>query len=113
MERRKSRDIWARLFILANFVAWLVLFVSLVVFHFAQPEFETVFDRFYRLDVRTYWDMEAVRYVFLTLALGLAISVGGLMLSLFRARRKTDHRKPIIILGGLYLVLFIAFLLLR
>lgn len=76
-------------------------------FHKAQPEFETVFDRFYQLDLRTNWDMQFVYYLTYAIVLGLACSLIGLGLSLFRARRETDHKTPILILGVLYLVLFV------
>ncbi len=76
-------------------------------FHKAQPEFETVFDRFYQLDLRTSWDMQFVYYFAYAIVVGLACSLTGLGLSLFRARRQTDHKGPILILGVLYLVLFI------
>ncbi len=85
----------------------MILFVTLIVFHKAQPEFETIFDRFYQLNLRTDWDMNFVRYLVYVVALGLAASVAGLGLALVRARRKTDHRTPIIVLGGLYVLLFV------
>jgi ABC-type Fe3+ transport system permease subunit len=106
-ERRENKDYWARLFILINFLAWGVLFVLVLVFHKAQPEFETVFDRFYQLDLRTNWDMQFLQYLVYTILLGLILSIAGLGLSLFRARRKTDHKKPLILLVFLYLILFI------
>ncbi len=107
IERRKSKDLWARLFLLVNYSAWVILFVTLIVFHKAQPEFETIFDRFYQLNLRTNWDMDFVRYLVYVVALGLAASVAGLGLALIRARRKTDHKTPIIVLGGLYVLLFV------
>ncbi|MCG8635810.1 MAG: hypothetical protein MI863_18390 [Desulfobacterales bacterium] len=95
------------MFILVNYLAWVILFITLIVFHKAQPEFETLFDRFYQLDLRTDWDMDFVRYLVFVVALGLAASVAGLGLGLIRARRKTDHKTPIIVLVGLYVFLFI------
>ena len=89
--------------------AWAVLFVSLLVFHRAQPEFETFFDKFYRLDLRTTWDMRFVQYLVYTILLGTIVSVLGLGLSRFRARRETDHKKHFILLGFLYLLLFFAY----
>ena len=100
---------WARLFIVANYIAWFILFVSLLVFHRAQPEFETVFDRFYQLNLRTYWDKAFLRYLVYVLAFGAVISLAGFGLGQFRARRKTDHRNAIIVLGILYLILFFVF----
>ena len=80
-----------------------------MVFHFAQPEFETLFDRFYALNLRTHWDLNTLHYLAYTMFLGLGVSIGGMMLGVFRARRRTDHRKPIVILGGLYLALIIVY----
>lgn len=107
MERRKNKDYWTRLFILTNFLAWGVLFILVLVFHKAQPEFETLFDRFYQLKLRTTWDPQFLQYIVYTIFLGLIISVAGLGLSVFRARRKTDHKKSLLLLVVLYFFLFI------
>ncbi|WDP93415.1 MAG: hypothetical protein HUN04_26325 [Desulfobacter sp.] len=107
VDRRESADFWARLFIWVNYLAWAGLMVFLLVFHRAQPEFETFFDKFYQLNLRTYWDKTFIRYLVYIAGAGLAATTAGLGLSLFRARRHTDHRKPIVILGVLYLILII------
>jgi cation transporter-like permease len=87
--------------------------VSLLFFHKAQPEFETFFDKFYGLGLRTTWDMKFVQYLVYTILLGLVVSVMGMGLSRFRARRKTDPKKQLILLGVLYLLLFgVAWILL-
>jgi len=106
LERRRNKDFWTHLLIVINFCAWGVLLISVLVFHKAQPEFETFFDKFYRLNLRTSWDMKFVKYLVNTIFFGLIVSVLGLSLSRFRARRKTDHKKNLIILGFLYLILF-------
>ena len=106
-DRRKSKDLLARAFIWINYAAWGILFVSLLVFHRAQPEFETLFDRYYRLNLRTEWDTVFLHYLLWIITLGFAASLAGLCLAMVRARRKTDHKVPIIILGALYLFLFI------
>gem|GEM_PF-2186808 len=90
-------------------MAWLVLFAGLLVFHFAQPEFETLFDRFYALHLRTEWNYLFLKYTAYTMGLGLVISLSGMMLGLFRARRKTDRRIPIIVLSLLYLILIVVY----
>jgi len=79
------------------------------VFHRAQPEFETLFDRFYRLNLRTQWDTVFLRYLVYMVGAGLAACLTGLGLAMVRARRKTDHKVPIMILGGLYVLLFVVF----
>ncbi len=81
--------------------------ISLLVFHRAQPEFETFFDRFYDLKLRTYWDKTFLRYLVFASGFGLTASMAGICLALFRGRRKTDQNKSIVILGGLYLILII------
>ncbi len=106
-ERRASKDLWARLFIGVNYLGWAGFMIFLLVFHRAQPEYETLFDRFYSLNLRTYWDKDFIRYLVYTAGAGLAASLAGLFLAVFRARRKTDHRKSIIILGGLYFILIL------
>lgn len=80
-----------------------------MVFHFAQPEFETLFDRFYALNLRTDWDHGVLKVLAFTIALGLSVSLAGMVLGLFRARRKTDHRNPIILLCLLYLILILVY----
>ena len=76
-DRRSSKDVWAYLFIWINYFAWAVLLVCLLVFHRAQPEFETLFDRFYQLNLRTYWDQDFIRYLVYASAFGLAASLAG------------------------------------
>lgn len=85
-----------------------MLFASLLIFHKAKPEFETFFDKFYGLSLRTTWDMKFVQYLIFTILLGLVVSILGLGLSRFRARRKTDPKKQLILLGLLYLLLFLV-----
>jgi len=106
-ERRKNKDYWARFFILVSFLAWGVLFITVLMFHRAQPEFETFFDQFYQLELRTSWDIQFLQYLGYTILLGLVVSSAGLCLSFFRARRKTDYKKHLILLVFLYLLLFI------
>ncbi len=106
-DRRRAMDFWTRLFIFLSFMAWGILVASLVVFHRAQPEFETFFDRFYRLNLRTTWDLQFLKYLAYTVILGLAVSVFSFALSLSRARRRTDHKNHLLILAFLYLVLML------
>lgn len=103
VDRRRGTDGWARLFIALNYMAWAGLLVALIIFHRAQPEFETFFDRFYQLTLRTYWDKRFIRYLVYIAGTGLVATVAGFGLSIFRARRTTDHKKSIMVLGFLYL----------
>ncbi len=107
LERRKNKDYWALFFVFINFLAWGILFITVLVFHRAQPEFETFFDKFYQLELRTSWDIQFLQYLDYTIFLGLMLSAAGLCLSFFRARRKTDYKKHLILLVSLYFILLI------
>ena len=104
MDRRKITDFWARLLFYMNILAWILLVVILVFFHRAQPEFETLFDRFYNLNLRTYWDVQYLYYLIYTVIFGVFISLSGLLLGIFRGRRENDHKKALIITGIISLV---------
>ncbi len=99
MERRKTTDFWAKLLFYLNILAWILLVVILLIFHRAQPEFESVFDRFYRLRLRTYWDIQYLYYLIYVVTTGIVISLAGLILGLYRGRREKDHKKALIIMG--------------
>ena len=100
VERRKRKDFWARLLTAFNILSWVLLFFLLVVAGLAKPEFESFFDRFYHLDIRTWCDMRLVRYLMGLAMGGTAVSSAGLLLSLARARRREDHgRIPLLIMG--------------
>ncbi len=99
MERRKYKDIWSRLLFYLNIFAWIMIGIILFVFHKAQPEYETVFDRFYQLQLRTNWDFQYVYYLIYVVVLGILLSITGIVLGIFRGRRKQDHKKVLILTG--------------
>ncbi len=99
MDRRKTNDFWAKLLFFLNIGAWLLLLLILLVFNRAQPEFETFFDRFYHLKLRTDWDYQYLYYLVHIVSFGIIFCVSGLVLSIFRGRRKTDHKRILIFTG--------------
>ena len=99
MNRRKTTDFWARLLFYLNILAGILLVVILFIFHRAQPEFETLFDRFYQLKLRTDWDIQYLYYLIYMVIFGIFISITGLLLGIFRGRRENDHKKALIITG--------------
>ncbi len=105
MDRRKTIDFWARLLFFFNMTAWILLISMLLIFHRAQPEFETFFDRFWRLNLRTEWDIQFLYYLIYTVIFGIFFSLSGLILSVFRGRRKNDHKKVLIITGIISLLM--------
>jgi hypothetical protein len=107
VERRQTTDLWAKLLFYLNIFAWIILVCMLFVFHRAQPEFESFFDRFYKLDLRTTWDIRYLNYLIYTVITGIIISLSGLVLGIFRGRRQNDHKKALIITGIISLALLV------
>lgn len=105
MNRRKAIDFWAGLLFYLNILTWLLFVFILLVFHRAQPEFETLFDRFYHLKLRTTWDLQYLQYLVYTVITGIFFSLSGLVLALFRGRRKHDHKKGLIATGIISLIM--------
>ncbi|MCP3872987.1 MAG: hypothetical protein GY699_07520 [Desulfobacteraceae bacterium] len=105
MDRRKTIDFWAKLLLGFNILAWGLLIALLFMFHRAQPEFETFFDRFYHLKLRTDWDMQFLYYLIYSVIFGVFFSFSGLVLSFFRGRRKQDHKKSLIVTGIISLIM--------
>ena len=105
MDRREIIDCWAKLLFYLNILAWILLIVILLIFHRAQPEFETLFDRFYQLKLRTDWDIQYLYYLTYMVIFGIFISIGGLLLGIFRGRRENDHKKALIITGIISMIM--------
>ncbi len=109
MDRRKKNDFWAILLFYLNIIAGFLLLGILLIFHRARPEFETFFDRFYKLNLRTTWDIQYLYYLIYVVGFGIFISLCGLFLRKFRGRRENDHKKALIITGIISLILlFVA-----
>ena len=108
MDRRKTIDFWAKLLFYFNITAWIVLLAIMLLFHRAQPEFETLFDRFWQLNLRTHWDIEFLYYLTYMVIFGIVFSIFGLILSMFRGRRENDHKKVLILTGVISLVLLLV-----
>ncbi|WP_020587494.1 hypothetical protein [Desulfobacter curvatus] len=106
-ERRKPTDLFRLVFIWINIAACAGLIIAILIFHRAQPEFETFFDRFYQLELRRYWDQNYVRFLVDVLGAGALINAAGLLLARYRGRRSTDHRRLVLVLTILYSLLFV------
>jgi hypothetical protein len=99
-ERRQRPDAWVcslEWFVVGS---WLLMFVALLVFSKAKPQIETFFERYYNLPIDPNWNLELLFYLRLLMALGLFLSLLGLVINGFRARRAEDQwRVSLIILG--------------
>ncbi len=100
-DRRGGRDFLARVLAVFNVLAWAVVVLILVVAERAKPQFESFFDRYYHLDVRTDWDFTFVQYLLWITLAGIVVSSLGLILGVFRARRRTDPSRFGLVVMGL------------
>lgn len=98
-------DFWAGLLFFFNILAWILLIILLFVFHSAQPEFETLFDRVYQLELRTNWDSQYLYYLTYTVIFGLLLCLSGLFLGIFRGRRQKDSKAALILTGIISLLM--------
>jgi len=109
LDRRKKNDFWAKMLFYLNILAGILLLGILLIFHRARPEFETLFDRFYKLNLRTTWDVQYLYYLIYVNSVGILICLGGLFLRRYRGRRENDHKKALMITGIISLtLLFVA-----
>ena len=91
-----------------NLGAWGLLMVLFVIFHRAKPEFETFFDRFQQLKVRTEWDLNYIYVLMQMVSVSLVICLAGLLLSRYRGRRRTDPKRALFITGITALIMLIT-----
>ena len=89
-DRRKKKDGLAKILTLFNCLAWIMILLVLITTECAKPQFETFFDRFYGLHLRTYWDIDFLQYLMWVSIFGILMSFLGIMLNFNRARRKRD-----------------------
>jgi hypothetical protein len=107
VDRRRQTDFWAGLLFKLNILSWALLLWILLVFHRAQPEFETLFDRFYHLSLRTSWDIQYLYYLTILAGSGIVISLFGLVLGFYRGRRRDDHKKALLMTGLISAILLV------
>ncbi|MCK5096619.1 MAG: hypothetical protein KAR45_00870 [Desulfobacteraceae bacterium] len=106
--RREKQDIWSKSLIALNIFVWILLIIILLIFHKAQPEFETFFDRFYQLNLRTFWDIKYSDLLIYFVATGLFISLTGWILGRFRGRRENDHLISLFLTGLISIILLLT-----
>ncbi len=104
-DRRGKKDVWTRLLAFFNVLSWGIIALILIVTERAKPEFVSFFDKFYELELRTWWDVEFVKYLFWLAFAGSIMSSVGLILSVTRARRQNDTSRLGLLLMGMLSVL--------
>ncbi|WP_371193891.1 hypothetical protein [Glaciecola sp. SC05] len=93
VERRhtsRSQDLFYRLVVGLNVIAWILLVISLVVFHYARPEFIAGVQVFWGIDGREFWSQPHLQQLLLLLQGCLVLSLVSIIMRTRRNRRKTD-----------------------
>lgn len=90
---------------------WLILLAALLVLAEAKPPVETFFERHYKIQLRSTWDLELARYIFYLMLLGLGTSLTGLALNSRRLRRTDDEwRVSLVLVAAISLLGLIRYL---
>lgn len=101
-ERRKGPDFWIKFLKFMAVSGWIFMLIILIILEKAKPQFETFFDRFYNLSLRTTWDYSLAQNIYYMMFAGLLISITGLIISAKRYRRKEDMYPVSPILIGIF-----------
>ncbi len=89
-ERRGKVEGWRRwVWVLAIF-GWLLILASLVLFHYARPEFKAGLDSHWGLQAREAWDRQMADWLFYCTAVTGVLSLISLYINSRYQRRKTD-----------------------
>jgi hypothetical protein len=94
MERRlkkRAEDPFFRIVVILNLSAWLSLFIALILFHFARPEFISGVQKYWGIEGRIYWSKEHVSSLLTMLQICLCLGLVSTVMRSRRNRRKTDN----------------------
>ncbi len=107
--RKQPKDALFRFFMALVGLCWLCLTLALVSFHYARPEIEFGLLRYFEIDVREHWLHSPKNLLQVALFACCFISLCGIMVGRFRARRRQDPSlvgfKVVLVLSGVFLVL--------
>ena len=89
--RSKARDRFNQVLIGLNILAWLLLVVALIVFHYARPDFVTGLQRYWNIPGDTQWSAELIQVLFRLTQLCLVVTIIAMVMRIRRTRRKRDE----------------------
>jgi len=90
-DRRNGPDIWLYMIQWIGMISWGLMLPLLYLVDRAKPEFETLFDKMFDLQVRSTWDLDVYRWAVLLMFFLLFLSGVGLIINKTRRRRKEDY----------------------
>ncbi|GEA10286.1 hypothetical protein [Alteromonas sp. KUL49] len=86
----KTRDAFYKVAISLNFMGWAGLVLTLILFHFARPDFVSGVQNYYGI-AGSGWSPEYVLAMTRTLQVCIGLSVLGMYMRSRRSRRKSDR----------------------
>lgn len=91
--RKKSRkkDLFYQVVVALNVLAWAFLISSLILFHYARPEFITGVQNYWGIEGREFWSEDKLAHLLTVLQICLVVTVITIGLRSRRNRRKTDR----------------------
>jgi hypothetical protein len=91
--RKKSRqnDTLYRCVVGLNVIAWFLLIASLILLHYARPEFVTGLQNYWGIDGRDFWSQDHLADLLTLLQICLFTTIITIVLRSRRNRRKTDR----------------------
>lgn len=90
-ERRKGPDMVVRTIHTISNLSMLINVALVLLFSFANPRMETMFDRFAGQSLSGRWNKELIFYIMVLLVLQLAISILGIIMNASRHHRRKDQ----------------------
>lgn len=90
-ERRIKSDILYQWLEISSIVAWVALFVVIILWQSASPRAETLLDKLFGIKRSSAWDIGLLNVLFYILAFLFAFSAVSILLNLKRLKRKTDR----------------------
>jgi len=89
--KKRADDPFFRIVVILNLCAWVSLFVALILFHFARPEFISGVQKYWGIEGRVYWSKEHVESLLTVLKICLGLSLVSSIMRIRRNRRSDDN----------------------
>ncbi len=107
-ERRqipRTQDGFYRAVLVANGLAWLILVIALILFHFARPDFVSGVQQYWGVEGDTQWSQGYVDAMTAMLQICLGVSLLTMIMRARRNRRRDDnYGVNLFILAGISLI---------
>lgn len=101
----RIQDGFYRAVLVANALAWLILVIALILFHFARPDFVSGVQQYWGMEGDTQWSQKYVDAMRAMLQVCLGVSLMTMIMRARRNRRRDDnYGVNLFILAGISLI---------